>query len=100
MLWRILITLLLTAAVALLLHLLRGSLLLPVPLGKHTELCVLLTVRGSAPELEQTVDALQWLRANHTLRGSIILRCIEPDKETRRAAELLQKRGLIEITDD
>jgi len=100
MVWKILITLLLTAVTALLLHALRSSLLLPVPLGRTTTLRIVLTVRGSAPELEQTVDALQWLRANRTLCGEICIRCADADAETRAVAKLLCRRGTIKILNE
>lgn len=76
---------------------LRGLLLTPVKLGKNTALSLVLTVFGAAPELEQTVDAICWLRANGTLRGELILRDAGMDAETARCAEILEKKGIVKI---
>ena len=85
------------AAVVLLLWYARGAALTPVRAGKNERLAVVLTVTGAAPGLEHTVDGLLWLRQNGTLRARLLLRDAGMDEETRRAAELLEKKGCIEL---
>ena len=85
------------AAVVLLLWVARGAALTPVRAGKNESLSVVLTVTGAAPGLEHTVDGLLWLRQNGTLRARLLLRDAGMDEETRRAAEMLEKKGCIEL---
>ena len=80
-----------------LLWFLRGKTLLPVKLGKGQELTVVLRVRGSAPELENTVNAIEWLRADGTLPMNILIVDDGMDNETRRTAQLLARRKLIDF---
>ena len=85
------------AAVVGLLWCARGAALTPVRPGKNERLSVVLTVTGAAPGLEHTVDGLLWLRQNGTLRARLLLRDAGMDADTRRAAELLEKKGCIEL---
>ena len=85
------------AAVVLLLWYARGAALTPVRPGKNERLAVVLTVTGAAPGLEHTVDGLLWLRQNGTLRARLLVRDAGMDEETRRVAELLEKKGCIEL---
>ena len=97
MLWKMLLVFAAAAAVVLLLWYVRGAALTPVRAGKNESLSVVLTVTGAAPGLEHTVDGLLWLRQNGTLRARLLLRDAGMDEETRRAAELLEKKGCIEL---
>lgn len=97
MLLNIVIALLAALGLSLLLWLLRGVMLTPVRLGKHQQLALVLTVSGESPELEHTVDSLLWLVENGTLRGQLLLRDAGMDDETRRVAELLERRGVIKL---
>jgi hypothetical protein len=84
-----------SAAIILLLWLLRGVMLTPVKKGKNQKLTVTLRVTGPSPELESTVDGLLWLIRNGTLPAEIIIEDAGMDSETRQAAELLCSRGAI-----
>ena len=99
MLHQILIAAAAAAGLLLLLWELRGWMLTPVKPGKHLHLRIEITVSGSAPELEQTVDALMWLRANGTLRAELLLRDRGMDKETAEIAAALEARGMLRIID-
>lgn len=85
------------AALMMLLWLLRGVMLTPVRAGVNERLSVVITVTGSAPELENTVDALLWLSQNGTLRAQVLVRDAGMEEETRRAAELLERRGVVKL---
>ena len=85
------------AALMTLLWLLRGVMLTPVRAGANERLSVVITVTGSAPELENTVDALLWLSQNGTLRAQVLVRDAGMEEETRRAAELLERRGVVKL---
>ena len=97
MLWKMLLSFAIAAAVVLLLWYARGAALTPVRPGKNERLAVVLTVTGAAPGLERTIDGLVWLRQNGTLRARLLLRDAGMDEDTRRAAELLERKGCIEI---
>ena len=85
------------AVIVLLLWLARGAMLTPVRTGENERLDLVLTVSGSSRELEHTVDGLLWLSQNGTLRGHITVRDAGMDAETRRTAELLEKKGVIKL---
>ena len=87
------------AGLVLLCWLLRGVLLTPVKPGRTVQIRILLTVSGAAPSLEQTVDALSWLRANGTLPGEIVLTDAGMDRDTAEIAAALERSGVITITD-
>ena len=97
MFWKMLLSFAIAAAVVLLLWYARGAALTPVRARKNERLSVVLTVTGAAPGLEQTVDGLLWLRQNGTLRARLLVRDAGMDADTRRAAELLEKKGCIEL---
>ncbi|MCC8077315.1 MAG: hypothetical protein LUG15_04370 [Oscillospiraceae bacterium] len=97
MLWRIFISLLLLAALCGAVWLLRGWLLTPVPLGENQSLVLVLTVCGAAPELEQTVDALCYLRERGCPQFALLLRDAGMDEATAMTAEALARRGLLRI---
>ena len=85
------------AAVCLLFWLARGYMLMPLHLGKHERLTIVLTVSGNAPELEQTVDGLCWLCSNGTLCGEIFVRDAGMNKETLEVANILSEKGIIKL---
>ena len=76
---------------------LNGVMLTPVRAGANERLSVVITVTGAAPELENTVDALLWLNQNGTLRAQVLVRDAGMEQETRRAAELLERRGAVKL---
>ena len=84
-------------AVMLLLWAARGAALTPVRPGKNERLAVVLTVTGADPGLEQTVDGLLWLRQNGTLRARLLVRDAGMDEDPRRAAEMREKKGCVEL---
>lgn len=92
MFWKILLAALAAALVIFLLWWARGAMLCPVRLGRHTALSLVLRVSGAEPALEETLDALVWLRENGTLRGNIIVVDAGMDDDTRRTAELAARR--------
>lgn len=95
---------LLTAALAaaaflFLLWLLRGYMLMPIRPGRAVELTLRLRVTGEDKTLEETVDALLWLRENGTLPARLIIEDAGMDEETRLVAELLARsRGGVTLT--
>ena len=97
MLFKMLLAFAAAAAVILLLWAAGGAALSPVRPGKNESLAVVLTVAGTAPGLEHTVDGLLWLRQNGTLRARLLVRDAGMDANTRRAAELLEKKGCIAL---
>ena len=97
MLLRILFAFAAAAVLMLLLWRLRGVMLTPVRLGINEHLSVVLTVSGAAPELENTVEALLWLNHNGTLRAQLFVRDAGMDSDTRQAAELLERRGVVKL---
>ncbi len=68
-----------------------------VPAGRNTELKLDIGVKGSAPELEQTVDALLWLRHNGVLQCEIYIVDEGMDCKTRQMAELISRSQMIEL---
>ena len=78
---------------------LRGVMLTPVHPGKHLHLTLVISATGAAPELEQTVDALLWLRANGTLPGEIFVADRSMDGETSEIIAALAKKGAVKIID-
>ena len=96
---KILIAAVIAAVLLLLCWRLRGVLLTPVKPGKNVRLKLLLTVYGPAHDLEQTVDAILWLRANGTLPGEIFIADRSMDAETSELIAALAKKGAVKITD-
>lgn len=89
MLRDILVSVAISGGVILFLWFLRGMLLMPVKLGKQTQMEVILRVQGKEPQLEQTVKGLGWLRKNGTLPTDLILLDCGMDEHTRIIAEKL-----------
>jgi hypothetical protein len=87
----ILISALGASVIILLLWGLRGFLLMPMKLGKHTVLTVKLRVKGPEPRLEEMLDGIIWLRENGTLPADIVLEDAGMDEETREMAKLAAK---------
>ena len=96
---KILIAVGITVCLALLCWLLRGVLLTPVKPGKNVRIRILLTVYGPTHDLEQTVDAILWLRANGTLPGEILITDRSMDAETSEIITALAKKGTVRIID-
>lgn len=97
MLLKILFAVAAAAVLILVLWLLRGVMLTPVRTGKNQQLSVVLTVSGSSPELENTVDGLMWLRQNGTLHAQLVVHDAGMDRETREMAEILERKGAIRL---
>lgn len=97
MVFRILFVFAAAAAAMMLLWLMRGVMLMPVRVGTNERLSVVITVTGAAPELENTVDALLWLGRNGTLRAQVLVRDAGMEQNTRKAAELLERRGAVKL---
>lgn len=97
MVLRILFAFAAAAALMMLLWLIRGVMLTPVRVGANERLSIVITVTGAAPELENTVDALLWLSRNGTLRAQVLVRDAGMEQNTRRAAELLERRGDVKL---
>lgn len=88
------ISLLLVAALILLMWYLRGVMLTPVKKGKNQRIDLMLWVSGPSPELESTVDGLKWLVANGTIRARIVIIDDGMDKDTAAVAEALSRKGI------
>ena len=85
------------AVMLVIMWLVRGAMLTPVPIGKNAHAEVRIGVSGNCPELEQSVDAVLWLRENGTLRADVTVCDEGMDAQTRLAAELLAKKGIIKL---
>ena len=96
-----LLELLIAAAAALtafgLIWLLRGIVLTPVPKGRNMNIRIVLDIRGEAYELENTVEALCWLRKNGTLDAGIVVMAEGLGEETAAVARILAREGRIEL---
>lgn len=97
MLWNILVAAAVAVLAFMLIWLLRGIVLTPVPRGRNIDIRIVLTVSGGAGELENTVDALAWLRKNGTLDAEIEVHDAGMDEETAHVARLLARAGMIEL---
>ena len=86
---RMVFALAIAAALAALIWLLRGVMLIPVRTGENQSVTLVLRVSGSAKGLEHTVDGLIWLIQNGTIPAELILLDGGMDEETRNAAEIL-----------
>lgn len=95
----VLLSLAIAIGIFALIWLLRGIVLTPVPRGKNMAMKVVIDVSGEAFELENTVDALLWLRNNGTLDAEIEVRDSGMGEETAKIAQLLKRSGIIEIID-
>lgn len=91
MLTELILSAVICAAVIIGIWLLRGVLLTPVVHGRNQRMTVEITVSGSSPELENTVNGLLWLAENGTLRADIVITNNGMDEDTRKAAGLLAK---------
>ena len=98
MLIDLIVSIAIAVAAFLIIWLLRGIVLTPVPKSRNMSMKVVIDVRGEASELENTVDALVWLRKNGTLDADIVVRDLGMGEETARVAGLLKRSGTIEIT--
>lgn len=95
MLFEIIVAVAVAIAVFVLVWLLRGIVLTPVPAGKNMDIKVVVSVSGESPELEATVEALTWLKKNGTLPAEIIVRDEGMDDETAKTAYLMARSGKI-----
>ena len=84
--------LLATTALLLLLWQIRGTMLLPVRLGRKQELALILKSADNEDGLEHTVRSLLWLVENGTLPASIVIEDIGLSADAKRAAQLLEKQ--------
>lgn len=75
----------------------KNRLLGSVPRGRNIRLSTVIIVSGSAPELENTVKALVWLRQSGRLDAEIVLRNCGMDEETASVAEKLARRGDVKL---
>ena len=56
-----------------LLWMLSGALLTPVRSGRDTRITLVVQARGDAPELEQLLRGIRWLRESGTLTAEVLL---------------------------
>lgn len=99
MLYKIFIAFLVAGVLVFALWVARGVLLTPVIVGKNERVKIVLTVTGASPCLQSTVESLLWFRENGTLACEIIIEDSGMDDETRHVAEIMQRNGLITLTD-
>lgn len=92
MLFDIVVAFIISGTLILFVWLLRGMLLMPLVQGKHTKITVVVRVRGAEPCLEQTLAGLQWLSANGTLPGNVVIVDDGMDEETCAVAQRLSGR--------
>jgi len=75
-----------------------GRLRTPVRSVYETEMHTVLSVRGRAEGLEQTIEGLVWLQKNGTIEGQILIADCGMDEEGRELARLaVKKYGKIAI---
>jgi hypothetical protein len=91
MFYKVCIAVGITLLLMFLIWIVKGLLLMPVPLGKTMGLTVVLKLAGSCPELEGTVNALLWMIENGTLTGDVLLLDKGMDPESRQVAELMAR---------
>jgi len=99
MLLRFVVAAMVVAVVGILCWLLRGVFFTPITPGRNEHLQLTVVVSGPAPSLEQTVDAIMWLRANGTLPVELLIADEGMDAETAKIAATLAKNGVIKIID-
>ena len=85
------VALLISGALVTLIHVVRTVMRMPVPKTDGARLFTVIAVRGDAPQLEQTVDALIWLKTNGTLSGDVIIADCGLAPDARKVAELLAR---------
>lgn len=86
-------------AIVALVYLAKAALLTPVHIGKNERLEICIRVTGAAPELEHTVKGILWLVESGAISADITMADEGMDEETRRAAEILNIRGLARLKD-
>jgi len=69
-----------------------GTMRTPVRCGKGCALSTIVSVRGSAPELEQTLKGLIWLQENGALTGQILIADCGMDEEGQALVRLAVKK--------
>lgn len=75
----------------------KGRLYRPLPRSENIHISTVISLSGSAPELEATVKALDNLRKNGALSGEMVLLDRGMDGETALVAEALAQEGLVEL---
>jgi len=68
---------------------LSGAVQTPVKCGKNAKMWTVLSVRGSSPDLEQTIEGVLWLARRGTMKTDVIIVDMGMDEETAKIAGLL-----------
>ena len=96
MLLDVLVAILISAAIFAFVWAVKGVLLTPVRTGKDVKLTTVVSVKGSADELEQTISGLMWLRESGKLEMDVVLFDTGLTPEAQKMMEILaQKNGKI-----
>ena len=66
--------------------------LIPIKMGKDTDIWTVIKIEGECPEIEQTVDGLLWISRNGILKSKILILDCGMDTQTRELAETIIKR--------
>ncbi len=74
----------------------RAALVTPLPKGVR---CVFPLDDGSEPELEACVRGFRFLKKHGLIRGELVIELGEASGHTRRAAQILARRGDITVID-
>ena len=85
------VALIIGGALFALIHIIKTAVRTPVPKTDGARLFTVVAVCGDAPQLEQTVDGLIWLRKNGTLSGGVIIADCGLAPDARKVAELLAR---------
>ena len=80
-----------------LLRMLGCALLTPVRSSRDAQLTLVIRARGDAPELEQLLRGIRWLREGGTLVADVLLIDCGLTDEARRRAELLERSDAARI---
>ena len=97
MLFDFIVGAMIAAALYCLLRGIKKKLLCPVPMGKNISITTVIELRGPAPELEETVRALNYLNGSLKLKTEICIRDRGADEETAAVAAMLAGDGTVRM---
>ena len=97
MLFDFVVGFIIAAGVFALLHRAKAKLLSAIAVGDNMRISTVIELRGPAPELENTVRSLRFLRDSGKLSGEICIRDMGADGETAAVAAALARMGHVRM---